>query len=443
MGRFSPTVIADKSPDFESNLARMIGFMRQSKLDKERAEERDWEREWSEEARRYQREQDEMEQRRLREQTERRRELEDLELYESGYRRFDESPKREIPPEAPDLFQGGRGMGMQPTQPPGEEPPLAGMLRPGGRTTPGDGQQPLALPGQFVPGGGFVPTAVYSGGSPLPEDVEAIKTPDFNPAAYGEERPHPSFREFLTAEGTEVPDPRYEQVTGSIYRDLERDPRAAEAARREENATALSQILGAMRGEGPETDALAQLLARGDVDVPASVLSGYLEPEEEEVSEEGVTAEELAAAGVPRFLIPVAQKDEVLARGLIRDALEPDEEDEDVIRVRGREFPDTHHGRAEALTWARQLAEAGRTSPSGGGGDPAFGERRKALVELLGPPTTPERQTVLQQLADGMTPEQVVAEMERYGAPDDVIEEMKSYMRGEERYIGTPFDIRE
>ncbi len=412
MSRFSPTVLPDPGPDFSTELARALSFMRQSKLDKERAEEREWNREW------------------LGEERERQREQEDLELAERGYDRFETPPTMERPATRPPLFEGqSLGMADRP-----EASPLAmalGDLRSGS----GPEAKPLALPGQFIPElGDFSPGALFDEGSPLPDDIERIRTPDFNPAAYGS-RPR------MAPTMVDVPDPRYEHLTGSIYRDLEDNPQARAQAAAAEQQNLLAEALGTLRGGADaESSALARLMQMDDV--PASVLERYLAPEEEE--EEGLTAEELRMAGIEEPYLAVALKDPVLARRLIQEGLEPEETPEaPTIRVGGRTFPDTPQGRQEAIEWERTISAAGRAPRTAGTAgteeeDPAFLERRRAIVSELGPPATEARQLAVNELAKGKTPGEMFADMKRAGVPDSVVEDVRRYIAG---YGTSPFRI--
>lgn len=416
MGRYSPTVTPYSGPDFSTELARALSYMRQRRLDEERREERDWQRGYLEEQRGVEAE-----------ERERARELEDLALAERGYDRFEEPPTVSRAAEAPPLFGGAKlGMADRP-----EGSPLAmalGALRGGRRPENG---RPLALPGQFVPElGDFTPGAIFeAGGSPVgavPAEVREIQTPDFNPDAY---RSRPLMRPTMV----EAPDPRYEHVTGSLYRDLEDNPEARARASEEEEFNALAQALGALRG-GDDTrgTALARLMAIDDV--PAAVMEHYLVPEEEE--EEGFTADELLAAGVDEEDIAAALRDPILARQLVLTANRPE--------PRAPAGP-YGYGRSREQWLADLEAEQGiraRYRPSAGAsgskdaGDPAYEERRDALIERLGEPETEARQIALDQLASGMTPEEILAEMERYRVPEEVVVDVRRYIQG---YKTSPF----
>jgi len=60
--------------------------------------------------------------------------------------------------------------------------------------------------------------------------------------------------------------------------------------------------------------------------------------------------------------------------------------------------------------------------------DPAFTERRRALAQLLGAPTTELQQQILDALAAGATKEQILSDMRAHGVPDTVIEQARRYM---------------
>lgn len=108
----------------------------------------------------------------------------------------------------------------------------------------------------------------------------------------------------------ERPDPRFEQLTDEFYRERPEDPQAQ-----------LSEALGRLR---------------------------HLSPEQRQA----------LAAGVPESVV-------------FRE--EPQEE-EDVITVAGREFPNTPEGEEAALAWRRQHSAAGRDPEGPGGGRESFTE---------------------------------------------------------------------
>ena len=82
-------------------------------------------------------------------------------------------------------------------------------------------------------------------------------------------------------------------------------------------------------------------------DLPAAVLERYLAPEEEPGFE----------VHGRRFLDP----EEALSwRRAYTEAGRVPSEDEDLIRVGGRDFPNTPEGVRQALSWQQQLSAAGR-----------------------------------------------------------------------------------
>lgn len=397
--RFSPTVVPYSGPDFSTELARALTFMRQHRLDKERAEERDWERDWMEQERGRQ------------------RELEELQLAERGYKRFDEPPTTERLPERPPIFEGAKlGMANRPGA-----SPLAQLL---GSSRQERGQ-PLALPGQFLPElGGFSPETIWRDGGRLPREVEEIKTPDFNPMAERRRldlgsRPRP----------IEVADPRWEHMTGDIYRDVEASPGAVAARQGEEEQVALAEAIRILReGTPEEASALARLMTMGDL--PAGVLEHFLVPEEEEELEEGFTAEDLLAAGVEEEDIAAALKDPVLARQLVTAANRPEPRPPAGPYGYGRSREQWLED-LEAEQGVRSRYRAtGRTAPSGEPGDAAYQERREAIVEALGEPATREHQIIVDELAKGKTREQILAELRAVGAPAEVIEDVELFLDG-------------
>jgi hypothetical protein len=99
--------------------------------------------------------------------------------------------------------------------------------------------------------------------------------------------------------------------------------------------------------------------------------------------------------------------------------------------------------RAELVAAAVGAAGGSRSSRSSAD-DPRWDERRKAAVRVLGEPTTPLRQDIADALADGMTPEQILAEIEQ-SAPN-ALEAASEYLQmGEMFYQGdqTPFRNRQ
>src|SRR5690606_6646326 len=60
--------------------------------------------------------------------------------------------------------------------------------------------------------------------------------------------------------------------------------------------------------------------------------------------------------------------------------------------------------------------------------DPAVIERRRALSQLLGAPTTELQQQILDALAAGATKEQILNDMRAHGVPDTVIAQARRYM---------------
>lgn len=60
--------------------------------------------------------------------------------------------------------------------------------------------------------------------------------------------------------------------------------------------------------------------------------------------------------------------------------------------------------------------------------DPAFIERRRALSQQLGAPTTELQQAILDALAAGATKDQILRDMRAQGVPDTVIEQARRYM---------------
>lgn len=60
--------------------------------------------------------------------------------------------------------------------------------------------------------------------------------------------------------------------------------------------------------------------------------------------------------------------------------------------------------------------------------DPAFIERRRALSQQLGAPTTELQQAILDALAAGATKDQILSDMRAQGVPDTVIEQARRYM---------------
>lgn len=405
MGRFSPTVLPDSGPDFQTSLARLLQLQRQQKLDEVSAEERD-----------------------------RRRELQEVELHSRGFRRMDKPPtteRRNEPPPAfrderlgmargtgeprGDMFEG-RGLGMQPDRAqPGQESVLAEALQAGARG--GGDSRPLLLPGQFSRElGGFTEAAVYATPQPGPRDpasgrIHPSATPDFNPDAARQR----NREQFMTRE---VADPRFERVGETdIYFDREQNPDAMRRAQQAEERSLLAQALA----RHPEIDDLeAQVLATGQR-IPDRILF--------DEEEEGITPEELVAAGIPENIAPIAARDPVLARRLLEETLSPEEGPS--IRVAGRTFPDTPQGRQDALEWERQTSAAGRAPRTGAGAEenPAFVERRKAIVDAAGRgPVNRVEQIAIDQAASGQSLEQILADMRRFGAPEEDIERVRTYL---------------
>src|SRR5690606_25154545 len=60
--------------------------------------------------------------------------------------------------------------------------------------------------------------------------------------------------------------------------------------------------------------------------------------------------------------------------------------------------------------------------------DPAFEERRRALVQQLGAPTTELQQDILDALASGRTKMQILDDMRKQGVPQEIIRQAERYM---------------
>lgn len=171
----------------------------------------------------------------------------EADLYQQGFRRFDRQPVVEQAARPPEVFRGQQlGMGLVG----GAVSPLATAIQQQQQSS-----QPVALPGEFVPGMGFTTRTIY----PAPGDLGR-----------------------RAMQGTvSAPDPRYENVTGDLYVDTENTPEAraarsaeAEAGKEAERVSQLAQLLM----QHPEIDPTeANLLAR-DVDLPDEVVFPSLEP---------------------------------------------------------------------------------------------------------------------------------------------------------------------
>ena len=77
---------------------------------------------------------------------------------------------------------------------------------------------------------------------------------------------------------------------------------------------------------------------------------------------------------------------------------------------------------------AEAVASAGKQGPSAAAPDKARDERRSGIVSQLGKPVSRVQQLIVEDLADGKTPDQVLQAMKAHGAPESDIEAAQTYM---------------
>lgn len=347
--------------------------------------------------------------------------LHEIQAYQSGYRAT--APTRPAP-EVPEIMRGAR-IGLARTADDRDEDPL---LR-GVRLTP-DGVT-------FDPNRRLL--------TPLPQTAATAPTAVPLAAALGEmTRPGPDEPPRLRAlPGAFVPDlggftdrPLFEQpmlisgqlrgggipenfvpLPGGGYIDLSATPEArtralAEQQRQEElarqraAATTLARLLG-MSDE--------EIAAAADLS-PDLLLAVAEERRARERAEQDPLARERFIAGEER------KRNQALTR--ITNMLAAGADPVQVNQAMSTYEDLTGYWSPDDIMAIRRRLESQATDQE----DPAFIERRRALVQQLGAPTTELQQEILDALAGGATKDQILSDMRAQGVPDTVIEQARRYM---------------
>ena len=371
---------------------------------------------------------------------ERARQLHEIQLYLQGYRPT--APTRPAP-DVPDVARGQR-LGLARGAGDGEENPLLRGVRltPDGVTF--DPNRRLLTQGRTTP----LPARFGEGAATsLPQTAAAAPTAVPLAAALGEmTRPGPDEPPRLRAlPGAFVPDlggftdrPLFEQpmlissqlrgggvpenyvpLPGGGYIDLSATPEARARALAEQQrqealerqraaATTLARLLG-MSDE--EIAAAANLTPEQILDVFEARRAAQDQAERDPLARERFIAGEerkrnQALTRITNMLAAGADRQQVAQAMATDPELAGYWNFDDIVAIERR--------------IQRELQEAEA--------DPAFEERRRALVQQLGAPTTELQQAILDALAGGATKDQILSDMRAQGVPDTVIEQARRYM---------------
>jgi len=358
---------------------------------------------------------------------ERARQLHDVQLYLQGYRPT--APTRPAP-DVPDVARGQR-LGLARGAGDGEENPLLRGVRltPSGVTF--DPNRRLLTQGRTTPlparlgEGAAVPLAAALGEMMRPGPDEAPRLRAL-PGAFvpdlGGFTDRPLFEQPMLStiqpRGGGIPE-NFVPLPGGGYIDLSATPEAraralAEQQRQEELArqSAAAKTLARLLGMSDEEIAAAANLtpdqvlaiiearraAQDQAQRDPLARERFLAQEERKRNQALTRITNMLAAGADRQQVAQAMATDPDLAGYWNY--------DDIIAIERR--------------INRELQEAEE--------DPAFIERRRALSQLLGAPTTELQQQILDALAAGATKDQILSDMRAQGVPDTVIEQARRYM---------------
>ena len=419
MSRFSPTVTPYAGPDFQSLLGEALGAIRQHQMDTQAKQDRQrqMERQAKQDAaaaedRDYQR-------------FGRERAME-----QAGYTFDRPDPGPATPP--PNIFAGQkfgmarRGPAMPPFVPSGGG--LGGAMARRGPAMPlgtnggnplaqgleGAGERPLSPPGAFDPATGTFTPPGYLRSAPAPKPVASI-----------------GGRGVYEIPGYQSPEQKAAQHTSELARELE--PLAQQHGIPAGSAAAIAELA-----------ATNPALARELLSQPAANENAF-SVHGRHFSDLGQALEAeraFANAGARQGLTPGEQ----LSAARLSDQRAERSREQTLSEAEGNaatwagagvpqgqisQFLRAQHGLSPGeanRVAAEAVASAGKQGPSAAAPDKARDERRSGIVSQLGKPVSRVQQLIVEDLADGKTPDQVLQAMKAHGAPESDIEAAQTYM---------------